>query len=122
MPKKQKTSSKKVKNKKKQVLHKKTMLVIMIVLALFLVVLSLILLVQFNFIKNPLEKISSEERIFAIKDECSLIVGQLIHTIKDGITCELKCKTNCNAFDMKFHDSKFIENTGDCHRCECTCK
>jgi len=122
MSKKQKTSSKKVKNKKKHVLHKKTMLVIILFLALFLTILSLILLVQFNFIKNPLEKISLKERIFEIKDECSLIVGQLIHTIKDESTCEIKCKTNCDAFDMNFQNSEFTEKNEDCHTCKCTCK
>jgi len=121
MPKKQK-NNRKLKKNKKQVFHKKTMLFLMVILALFLAVLSAILLVQFNIIKNPLEKITQEKRVFNIKDECSLIVGQLIHTIKDDSTCELKCKTNCNSFDMNFDNSEFTAKKEDCNGCECTCK
>jgi len=134
MPKKNKKRTKKSvkpeKEKKEQSrsnkhkLTKKSLLVIIALLFISLAVLALFLLSEFGVIQNFsfLKDFSLEPQLFTLKDECSLIVGQLIHTIKDPESCELKCKNNCNIREMKFHDSEFTERQSDCHKCECYCR
>ena len=92
-----------------------------IVLIIALIVIVSIILVQFEVIKNPLNfRLAPQE--FILKDECSVIAGQLIHTIKNAGTCEMKCKINCDSLEMEFYNYEFTKNPGNCHECKCYCK
>jgi len=113
-------SSKKTKASK--IPRKKKILLTIELLLIFLAVLVLFLLFQFGFIKNPIKKINLEPEFFDIKDNCAMIVGQLIHTIDNEVTCELVCKTNCETREMKFYSSEFTEKENDCNGCACFCK
>ncbi|GBE20088.1 hypothetical protein BMS3Abin17_00822 [archaeon BMS3Abin17] len=114
-------------SKKKRELKKKAykldrtrMTILIIILTIFLTTLFLYLLVQFNII-SPLKKISLGPKLFMLEDECTLVVGKLIHTIKDDNTCEFRCKTNCEVREMLFYKSDFLKNQGDCNECTCYC-
>ena len=95
--------------------------VMIILLIIFLLVLSLILLIELNIIKNPIENFNLQPKLFTIKDDCTMIVGNLIHKIKDEGGCEMACKTECGVRDMNFHSSEFIMSERDCHSCNCYC-
>ena len=113
------SSKKEGKNKKKQKF--KNLYVVIILLVIFLLVLSLVLLIEMNIIKNPIENFNLHPKLFTIKDDCTMIVGNIIHKIKDEGGCEMACKTECGVRDMSFHSSEFIMSERDCHSCNCYC-
>jgi hypothetical protein len=94
---------------------------LIVVLIIFFLVLCIALLVQLNVVDNPIQDVNSEPQLFNIRDECTMILGNLIHKIKDADGCELSCKTECGVRDMGFYSSDFIESDTDCHVCRCYC-
>ncbi|MCK4997500.1 hypothetical protein KAS08_04295 [Candidatus Pacearchaeota archaeon] len=59
---------------------------------------------------------------FSIDDECSIIMGNLIHNIRDGGDCKIKCVNNCEIRELDFYDSEFTFENSSCHTCDCYCK
>jgi hypothetical protein len=110
-----------VANKKK---GKKSRLLLtgLIVLLIALIALVGILLLQLGVVDNPFTNLHFQPKEFIIKDECSMIVGNLIHSIQDEGVCEQKCKTDCDVRDMFYYDFEFTEKMGDCHECKCYCR
>ncbi len=111
-----------VRGSKKQKKSRKGIFITIILLIALLILIILILLFQLNIIKNPLGKFNSKPQLFSIKDECSLIVGKLIHNIKDEGSCQLICKSNCEVRSLNFYNSEFKEIENDCNECNCYCK
>ena len=109
---------KKKKNNKKS----KKIIIGAIILILLLSVIILILLIQFKIIKYDFKSFALKPELFKIEDKCSVIVGQLIHTVNNEGTCMMKCKTECEVRDMKFFNLEFIEIENDCNKCSCYCK
>ncbi len=101
---------------------KKFLLSIIFCLFVLLILIVPLLLIQLNIIQNPALFLSKKVQNFIIKDECSLVVGQLIHNIKDEGSCQLSCITRCNTYKLKYYNSTFKENVGDCNSCDCACK
>ena len=95
---------------------------ILVILAVILAIIMMLLLIEFRMIKNPIKNPLAQPQLFVIDDKCSLIVGQLMHTINDGDGCEMRCKTDCDVRKMDFYNSEFIKNEKDCNNCECYCK
>jgi hypothetical protein len=102
---------------------KKIYLIILLLLLLTLFTIILLwLLIEINAIKNPFTEINYTPRLYVIKDDCTLIQGQLIHSIKDESICELRCKSDCTLRSMSFVKSEFNQKTDDCSTCNCYCK
>ncbi|MFH1290670.1 MAG: hypothetical protein ABIH92_04650 [Nanoarchaeota archaeon] len=121
MPRKKKRAEKARKAEKKKKRRSKVFPVVIVILLVALVVLVPVLLVQGGYVDNPFEDFNAEPQLFLIKDECSVIVGNLIHTMNDEDDCSLKCKNECGVREMEFYESHFIQREGDCHMCECYC-
>ena len=101
--------------KKKKKLSKKVILITLI-LALTLLVLLAIQYDVWNI------NITKKIKHIKIMDECSIMVGKLIHQIKDSDGCKLKCLAECDINKMKFYDSEFLLKNESCHNCECYCR
>lgn len=95
---------------------------ILIILFVSLLVLVPILLFQIGLVKNPFTNLHIEPREFNVVDECSMIVGNLIHSIQDEGVCEQRCKIDCDVRGLFFYDSEFSESPNDCHKCRCFCR
>jgi hypothetical protein len=94
-------------------------LVLAFVLLIIFVSIFISEFVSFNFIGDIFEK----PHLVDIKDECSLIMGNLVHQVRDETDCNLRCNNECNMEDSKFIESNFTRNgDGVCNRCDCFCK
>jgi len=82
--------------------------------------LILILVVLILFSIGAFEN-KGEVQKFSIDDECSLIMGSILHNIRDGGECKIKCANNCEIREMTFHDSEFFLQNASCHTCDCYC-
>lgn len=65
---------------------------------------------------------SSSPQEFDILDECSLIMGNLVHQIRDGAECRIKCVNECDVREMEFVEFVFSEGVGECNSCDCWCE
>ena len=59
---------------------------------------------------------------FDVVDECSLIMGNIIHNMRDEGDCKIKCENNCDFREMDYLNSSFTFKETSCHTCECWCK
>jgi len=82
-------------------------------------VLVLIGLVMFSF--GFFERFGGEEH-FDIKDECGIILGNLVHQVRDEGECRLKCVNECDVREMDFVRFEFEGKVEDCNSCDCWCK
>lgn len=57
-----------------------------------------------------------------IKDECSLIMGNLIHEIGSESNCKLACETECIFAKKKMYNFSFESKNESCNSCLCNCK
>lgn len=101
------------KNKKKV-----TSAVVFLFVALFLLIVILggLLLSDFGFFEKH------EVRKFNVLDECSLIMGNLVHQIRNDGECKIRCVNECDVRDMEFVDFAFEGKIDDCNYCKCSCK
>lgn len=102
-------------NRKKRKIIIRTALIIIPVL---LVAIVILLLVD----NNPEISLIKEPKKYLIEDECGVVVGNLIHQIKDEGECKIKCRNECGIRNENFYDSEFIKKTDECHTCTCFCK
>ena len=65
---------------------------------------------------------SKEIKMFSIKDECSLVMGNLIHQIRDSGDCKIKCINECDIDGMHFNYIEFAAQNNSCNDCYCYCK
>ena len=85
---------------------------------LILLVIALLVFIGIHF--KVFEK-KQMQRIQII-DECSVMMNDIIHLIKNEGNCRLMCLNECNLRDLKFIESEFIERTGNCNECYCSCR
>lgn len=121
MPKKLPAYKKSKKNSSVKI-NKKYMAILIITLSFILVAILIAISLELNIIKNPIKGFQIAPELFIIKDKCSLIVGQIIHTINDESICKMKCNAECEVREMQFRSSEFTKKEGDCHECRCYCK
>lgn len=76
-------------------------------------------LILFNF--GVFEK-GKEIIKFSLDDECSIIMGNLIHNIRDNGDCKIKCINNCKIRKLDFYDVEFALQNSSCHICDCYCR
>lgn len=91
-----------------------------IIITIFLVLTLLVLLaIQYEVWNiNITKKIKKVE----VKDECSIMVGRLIHQISNSDECKLKCLAECDTNKMKLYNSEFLVKNNSCNNCECYCR
>ena len=106
--------------KKKRKTRKLTKTIVMIIIA-FSILLIILLIIQ-SHILDLFTDLFKEPELFIIRDECSLIVGQIIHEMKNEGDCKIMCTNNCILRDMKYYNSSFIQKINSCHTCNCYCK
>jgi hypothetical protein len=111
-----------IKDGNKKIFSRKLVYVILIIFVLILGGLVLGLLFEFNIIGNPLSAMTAKTQVFFVEDRCSLIVGQLIHTLNDESECKVRCRTTCELRGVQFYDFEFVQKTEDCNTCKCYCK
>lgn len=117
---KRKKKPKKVTRKKladKSLLRRKIIRIILRVCIVLLFLLIFLVFVGLGGLKKP-----QEPELFRIKDECSLVMGNLIHSIKDEGECKLRCFNDCGIRRMEYDLSKFREVTNSCNSCDCYCR
>lgn len=112
MPKKSKSARKKPRR-----FATKILLILIILLSL-----SLVFLIVFEMNSDLFTISKAEPKTFSIQDQCSVFVGQLIHTLNNEGECVQQCITACDTENMNYDHVSFIQKTSECHQCSCTCK
>jgi len=109
-----------LKNNKYKAYHKKTQYILYFGLFLLLILSVIVAAEVFDIskIKSPFR----ESTFISIEDECSLIMGNLVHQIKDDDSCAIRCYNECNLIDSKVKDYEFIMSQSECSTCNCYCK
>lgn len=112
MKKKRKKMKKKIRKRKISLLVKGIFAVIgiLIILLLFLVLANL----------GIFEK-SEQPKFFSVTDECSIVIGNLIHQVRDAGDCKIRCINECDIQDMKFDSIEFSSPDNSCNICDCYC-
>lgn len=80
-------------------------------------IVSLIFLVYFEF---DFSSYFEKPELFEIKDECSLIMGKLVHQIGNDGACKTACLGECEIRGLKF-ESFELSRPSDCYLCKCYC-
>ena len=93
---------------------------ILIIIFVLIVLLLILLIVEYSTLN--LGFLIKKPKLFVIKDECSLILNNIIHKMKNGDECRIVCRNECELRKMSFHNSEFIEGNNSCHTCNCYCK
>ena len=106
---------------KKNFLTKRLLNVIIIMLAVLFLFMMFFLSIELNLINNPFSNILQEPQKFEIPDQCSIIAGQVIHTIENEDSCRIICRAQCETRNLEFYDSEFHESLEECHLCDCYC-
>src|SRR3989339_897624 len=57
-----------------------------------------------------------------IKDECALIMGNLIHKIQNEGECKIACQNSCKIKGYFYFNSTFVSFNNQCNTCDCYCK
>ena len=110
------------KNKKLFIFSKSIFKFVFLLVLIILLCLSFYLFIASGIIDNPFKNMFTEVSSFRITDDCSMIAGQLIHTIPDEDACKSRCRNFCEVMDKKFVDSLFSKVGFDCNSCECYCR
>lgn len=118
-------TSKIKKSKKSQNINDKYKIIkisIIIIISAIIFFLLLLLLLEASIINLNELILIKKEKSYSIKDSCSLIVGKLIHPIKNIETCEQLCKEKCILSKEIYLKVEFTENQDNCNQCTCYCK
>jgi hypothetical protein len=99
------------KRKNKKVVRTLFVLAGILVLALILLFMS-----SFGFFEER------QNKYFDIKDECGVVLGNLIHQVRDAGECRVKCVNECGLEEMEIDRYNFVANFTDCNKCECWCE
>ena len=82
------------------------------------ILLAFLILAEFGAFREA----KKVERI-DIADECSRIVGNLVHVIEDAGSCKLRCDNECEIRDKEYFNSSFLmsKSGNSCNACLCEC-
>jgi len=89
---------------------------ILILVAILLIILFILVLSNFG-IFEPEEKV----RKFTIRDECSIVMGSLMHPLATEGDCKIRCINNCGVWSLEFKRIEFAELNDSCNVCDCYC-
>jgi hypothetical protein len=88
---------------------------------LTIIIILLIVIVGLIFIEKGIFK-KSEIKEIELRDECSLLFNNLIHSVKTEDDCKRKCNSECETQELNYKESKFTYSETTCHTCNCFCK
>lgn len=91
---------------------------------LWILILACVLVVGLIGILSIKEWGSEEKKVaqeFSVPDECSLVMGNLIHQMKNDADCKIRCHGECQVREMDFVNHSFTEKFDSCHTCDCYC-
>jgi hypothetical protein len=88
---------------------------------ILILILAVILIIQFK-LYEPVLRIINKPRLYVIPDECSLIMNNLIHQIKNEDDCRIRCVNLCNGEDKRITSSTLLTPVNSCYECNCYCK
>ncbi len=92
----------------------------------FLIIMLILILGSLIYFQSGLPKYikryMGEPRLFEITDECSYLVGNLIHQIRDSDECKIRCNNQCETEKLNFYKMNFVQKNNSCHVCQCYCK
>lgn len=92
------------------------------ILAIILIAILITIAVDNLLINNPFIQITKNTVQFEIPDVCTIIAGQLAHSIEDEDRCAQICRAECEVRESSFVESEFIERENNCNQCQCYCK
>lgn len=98
-------------------LYSKLFFAFLIVFFVAFISLFLIEYVDFYFVKDSF---SSPYEV-SVVDGCSLIMGNLVHYIRDETDCKLNCASRCEIDSAKYYNSSFEFSNSSCSSCSCYC-
>lgn len=104
------------KEKKNLAQRKKVVRVLLTIAILLAITLLILFLIEKRIIKEP-----TEEKLIQLQDECSLVLGNLMHSINSEGECRLRCINTCGISNLEFEKSEFTPNENDCNACNCYC-
>lgn len=113
-------TKKTAKKDKVKLSSKKTKIIIITLIVLLTITIILILVAAGILDMSRLAR--NEVKVFQSQDKCSLIVGKLIHVIRDSDDCRINCRADCNVRQLEFVDSNFTASFTSCNQCTCYCK
>ena len=95
--------------------HRREVVGIFVLIGVLCLIVLGLLLYSFGFFEK--DRVES----FEVADECGLILGNLVHQIRDEGECRNKCLNECSVRGMDFLNFSFEERGTDCHGCSCSC-
>ena len=95
--------------------NKKVVRALFVCVGILVLVLVGLILHSFGFFED------NSPEYFVVKDECSLMMGNLIHQIRDDGECRNRCVNECSVQEMDFDRFSFEAKNNDCSLCECWC-
>jgi len=102
--------------------NKKTINSLILVSSIILAITLIFLFSESGFIQNPFEELMRPVQTYSLEDKCSLIAGQIIHSIENEDACRINCMAECEFRDLNFHKSEFFLGERECNSCFCYCK
>jgi hypothetical protein len=68
-------------------------------------------------------KEQQQKETFPIQDECSRVMGNIVHSYQDQGGCKLRCLNECEIRKKTFIEATFQEKNEEsaCYQCSCTC-
>lgn len=94
-----------------------------VVFGLFVLVgVLLVVLVGLAMFNAGVFEKTESPKLFNIKDECALVMGNLVHQVRDRGECRIKCVNECDVRGMDFSNFSFEGKNDDCNSCGCWCK
>lgn len=103
------------KRKKRKKIIKKLSIITLILIAGITILLLIEYLPQITSFRK-------EVQVYLIEDECGLVVGTLIHQIKDEGECKIECRNECGVRKETFYKSEFTTKENACNICNCYCR
>ena len=88
-----------------------------VVMLFFSLVVVLVCLLLFRFLVPSQKELS-------VEDACGIVLGKLIHSIRDSDDCSGRCASRCISSDLSYVRHVFTQNASSnhCNMCRCFCK
>ncbi len=103
--------------KKQKKLIKKLSFLVAILILILLALIS----INLNF-EGFVKSIFRSSELIVIKDNCGVVMDNLIHEIKSEDVCRIRCINECVLLEKSIDRVEFIENESSCYKCNCYCK
>ncbi len=90
---------------------------------IFLIVISILLITTLilSLFETNIFKKDKNLKIH-LKDECSILFNNLIHSIKTSGNCKSICSLECERKNLEFKSINFTKKENSCNNCDCYCK